>query len=149
MTEAQMDNDPQDRTPPAPGPGRRPFPLHKVAAAIAPTDRDGVVAALEEAGFARDRIEVVTSEDVSDLDEPIGGSGIRGFLTRFSLSLGDELDEIEQARRELTYGHALVLVMVDGMAEQERAHAVLHEHGGHAMRYFGRWAITSYEGDAH
>jgi hypothetical protein len=149
MTEAQMDNDPQDRTPPAPGPGRRPFPLHKVAAAIAPTDRDGVVAALEEAGFARDRIEVVTSEDVSDLDEPIGGSGIRGFLTRFSLSLGDELDEIEQARRELTYGHALILVMVDGMAEQDRAHAVLHEHGGHAMRYFGRWAITSYEGDAH
>jgi hypothetical protein len=144
-----MDHDPQDRTPPAPGPGRRPFPLHKVAAAIAPTDRDGVVAALEEAGFARDRIEVVTSEDVSDLDEPIGGSGIRGFLTRFSLSLGDELDEIEQARRELTYGHALILVMVDGMAEQDRAHAVLHEHGGHAMRYFGRWAITSYEGDAH
>jgi hypothetical protein len=35
------------------------------------------------------------------------------------------------------------------MVEQERAHAVLHEHGGHAMRYFGRWAITSYEGDAH
>jgi hypothetical protein len=85
---------------------------------------------------------------VSDLDEPIGGSGIRGFLTRFSLSLGDELDEIEQARRELTYGHALVLVMVDGMAEQERAHAVLREHGGHAMRYFGRWTITTYEDDA-
>jgi hypothetical protein len=144
-----MDHDPQARTPPAPGPGRRPFPLHKVAAAIAPADRDGVIAALEEAGFARDRIEVVTAEDVSDLDEPIGGSGIRGFLTRFSLSLGDELDEIEQARRELSYGHALVLVMVDGMAEQERAHTVLHEHGGHAMRYFGRWAITTYEGDSH
>jgi hypothetical protein len=47
------------------------------------------------------------------------------------------------------YGHALVLVMVDGTDEQERAHAVLREHGGHAMRYFGRWAITSLEGDAH
>ena len=33
--------------------------------------------------------------------------------------------------------------MVDGMAEQERAHAVLREHGGHSMRYFGRWAITT------
>ena len=120
-----------------------------MAAAIARDMTDGVVAALKDAGFAPDRIEVVTAEDVSDLDEPIGGSGIRGFLTRFSLSLGDDLDEIEQARRELTYGHALVLVMVDGMAEQDRAHAVLREHGGHAMRYFGRWAITSYEGDAH
>jgi hypothetical protein len=144
-----MDNEAQDRKPPAPGPGRRPFPTHKVAAALAPDMTEGVVTALEDAGFTRDRIEVVTAEDVSDLDEPIGGSGIRGFLTRFSLSLGDELDEIEQARQELTYGHALVLVMVDGMAEQDRAHAVLREHGGHAMRYFGRWTITTYEDDAH
>jgi len=120
-----------------------------VAAAVDRNETDGVVAALTEAGFPPDRIEVVTAEDVSDLDEPIGGSGIRGFLTRFSLSLGDDLDEIERARQELTYGHALVLVMVDGMAEQDRAHAVLHEHGGHAMRYFGRWAVTTYEGDAH
>ncbi len=144
-----MDNQPQDRMPPARGPGHGPFPLHKVAAAIERNQTDAVVAALKDAGFAPDRIEVVTAEDVPDLEEPIGGSGIRGFLTRFSLSLGDELDEIEQARQELTYGHALVLVMVDGMAEQDRAHAVLREHGGHAMRYFGRWAITSYEGDTH
>jgi hypothetical protein len=140
-----MTNEPQDRKPPAPGPGGRPFPQHKVAAALAPDMTAGVVTALEDAGFAPDRIEVVTAADVSDLDEPIGGSGIRGFLTRFSLSLGDELDEIEQARHELTHGHTLILVMVDGMTEQERAHAVLHEHGGHSMRYFGRWAITTYD----
>ena len=144
-----MDNEPRDRTPPAHGPGRTPYPLHKVAAAVARNETDGVVAALTDAGFAPDRIEIVTAEDVSDLDEPIGGSGIRGFLTRFSLSLGDDLDEIEQARQELTYGHTLVLVMVDGMGEQDRAHAVLHEHGGHAMRYFGRWTVTTYEDDAH
>ena len=143
-----MSNESKDRMPPAPGPGRSPYPLHKVVAAVDRNQTDAVVAALEDAGFARDRIEVVTAEDVSDLDEPIGGSGIRGFLRRFSLSLGDELDEIEQARQELTYGHALVLVMVDGMAEQDRAHAVLREHGGHAMRYFGRWTITTYEDDA-
>jgi hypothetical protein len=144
-----MTNEPQDRKPPAPGPGRGPFPQHKVAAAMARDMTDGVVTALEDAGFARDRIEVVTAEDVSDLEEPIGGSGIRGFLTRFSLSLGDELDEIEQARRELTHGHTLILVMVDGMAEQDRAHAVLREHGGHSMRYFGRWAITTYDDETH
>jgi hypothetical protein len=143
-----MHNDSHDRTPPAPGPGHRPYPLHKVAAAMARDMTDGVVTALQDAGFTPDRIEVVTAEDVSDLDEPIGGSGLRGFLTRFSLSLGDDLDEIEQARQELTHGHGLVLVMVDGMAEQERAHAVLREHGGHAMRYFGRWTITTYEDGA-
>ena len=144
-----MNDESRDRTPPGHGPGRRPYPLHKVAAAIAPDMTDGVVTALEDAGFARDRIEVVTAADVSDLDEPIGGSGIRGFLRRFSLSLGDDLDEIEQARHELTYGDTLILVMVDGMAEQDRAHAVLREHGGHSMRYFGRWTITNLEGDAH
>ena len=144
-----MDNEHQDRVPPARGPSHGSFPLHKVAAAVDHNQTDAVVAALKDASFAPDRIEVVTAEDVSDLDEPIGGSGIRGFLRRFSLSLGDDLDEIEQARQELKYGHALVLVMVHGMAEQDRAHAVLREHGGHAMRYFGRWAITSYEGDPH
>ena len=144
-----MDNEHQDRTPPSRGPGRGPYPLHKVAAAVPREETDGVVTALTDAGFAPDRIEVVTADDVPGLDEPIGGSGIRGFLTRFSLSLGDDLDEFEQAQQELKYGHALVLVMVDGMTEQERAHTVLHEHGGHAMRYFGRWAITTYEGDAH
>jgi hypothetical protein len=143
-----MDNEPQNRMPPARGPGHEPYPVHKVAAAIDHDQTDAVVAALTDAGFAPDRIEVVTAEDVSDLDQPIGGSGIRGFLTRFSLSLGDDLDEIERARQELTYGHALVLVMVDGMAEQDRAHAVLREHGGHAMRYFGRWTVTTYEDDA-
>ena len=144
-----MDNEPQGRTPPASKRGGPQYPLHKVVAAVARTETDRVAAALEEAGFAPDRIEVVTAEDVPGLDEPVGGTGIRGFLTRFSLSLGDELDELDQARQELMYGHSLVLVMVDGMAEQERAHAVLREHGGHAMRYFGRWAITSYEGDVH
>jgi hypothetical protein len=49
----------------------------------------------------------------------------------------------------LTYGDALILVLVDDNAERDRAHAVLREHGGHAMRYFGRWTIATLEGDAH
>jgi hypothetical protein len=65
------------------------------------------------------------------------------------LSLRDDLDEIERARRELMYGHTLILVLVHGDVEQERAHAVLRQHGGHAMHYFGRWAIRTLEGEAH
>lgn len=145
-SEAQKDNEPQDRKEPSPGPGRRPYPLHKVAAAIDPAKTDGVVAALEDAGFARDRIEVVTAEDVSDLEEPVGGSGIRGFLflTSFNLSLGHDLDQVEQARRELMYGHALVLVMVgDGRAgprarrparARRPRHALLRPLGHHLPR---------------
>jgi hypothetical protein len=144
-----MDNEPRDRTSSAPGRRRPPYPLHKIVAAVARAETDGVVNALGDAGFARDRIEVVTAEDVPGLDGPIGGSGVRGLLTRLNLSIGDDLDELEQARQELLYGHALVLVLVHGDVEQDRAHAVLHQHGGHAMHYFGRWAITTLEGDAH
>ena len=143
-----MDNEPQDRTPPASNRGRQPYPLHKIVAAVGRDMSDGVVTALVDAGFAREEIEVVTADQVSGLDEPIGGSGIRGFLTRFNLSLGDDLDELDLARQELTYGDALIMVMVHDNAERDREHAVLREHGGHAMRYFGRWAITTYD-DTH
>ncbi len=102
-----MDNEPRDRTPPASGRGRPPYPLHKVVAAVARDKTDGVVTALVDAGFAREQIEVVTADEVSGLDQPVGGSGIRGFLTRLNLSLGDDLDEVDLARQELTYGDAL------------------------------------------
>ena len=144
-----MDNEPRDRTSSAPGRRRPPYPLHKIVAAVARAETDGVVAALGDAGFARDRIEVVTAEDVPGLDGPVGGSGLRGLLTRLNLSIGDDLDEIEQARQELLYGHALIMVLVHGDVEQDQAHAVLRQHGGHAMHYFGRWTITTLEGDAH
>jgi hypothetical protein len=144
-----MENESRDGTPPATGRDRLPYPLHKIVAAVARDQADTVATALADAGFAQDRVEVVTADDVSGLDQPVGGSGIRGFLTRFNLSLGDDLDEIDIAREELTYGDALIMVLVHDNAERDRARAVLHEHGGHAMRYFGRWAITSYEGGAH
>ena len=144
-----MDDESRDRTPPAPGRGRPPYPLHKIVAAVARDESDPVVAALTDAGFGRDRIEVITADDGSGLEQPVGGSGIRGFLARFNLSLGDDLDEIDIAREELTYGDALIMVLVRDNLEQDCAHTVLLEHGGHSMRYFGRWTITTLEGDAH
>lgn len=139
-----MTNSP-DRSPSASTRDHPKYPLHKIVAAVAPAATDAVVAALVDAGFARDLIGVVTAEDVTGLDEPVGGSGFRGFLTRLNLSLGDDLDGIERARQELKYGDTLILVMVDGDAEQDRAHAVLRQHGGHSMRYFGQWTIQTFD----
>jgi hypothetical protein len=144
-----MDNVSQGSASPASGRGHPEYPLHRVVAAIDRSDIDAVVDALTDAGFARDGIEVVTADDVPDFDELVGGSGVRGFLRRLNLSIGDDLDDIEHARDELEYGHALVLVPVRDDAERDRAHAILHEHGGHSMRYFGRWTIATLEGDAH
>lgn len=137
-----------DHTPPPEVAARRPpHPRHLAAAAVEPAETDGTVAGLGGAGFAHDRIYVVTAQDVPDRDEPIGGSGVHGLLTRFGMSLGDNLDVAHLARRELEAGYALVLVEVHGDAEQAQAHDVLRRHGGHAMRYFGRWTVTTLERD--
>jgi hypothetical protein len=63
------------------------------------------------------------------------------LLVLLKLSLGDDLDELEQARQELMSGHALIQIRVHEREEQVRAHAILRQHGGHDMHYFGRWTI--------
>ena len=118
------------------------YPLHRIVAAVGRSDSDIVAAALGEAGFGRDRIEIITADEVKGLGDPIGGSGLRRLLVRLELSLGDDLDELETARQELMSGHALIQIRVDGREEQVRAHAILRQHGGQNMHYFGRWTIT-------
>lgn len=122
------------------------YPLHKVVAAADPAMLDQITSALTAAGLAGDNIEIVRPDDAVALDEPIGGSGIRGFVERLGLSLGENLDSLELARRELRQGHALVLVSVRDDAERTLVHDVLLEHGGHSMRYFGHWTITTLDG---
>ena len=120
------------------------YPLHRLVAAVAPESLDQATAALAEAGLGTDRVDIVTAADVSGLDGPVGGTGFRAHLTRFGLSLGDELDDLEEARQELQDGHTLIMVLVHNDGERDRAEQVLRTHGGHAMRYFGRWSVTTY-----
>lgn len=138
-----------DHTSSSPSQYRPSYPLHKVVAAVEPARLDQVTSALAAAGLDGDRVEIVTADDSPPSDEPIGGSGIRGFVARLGLSLGDDLDALQQARSELRQGHALVLVAVHDDAERTRVHDILREHGGHSMRYFGHWTITSLDGGTH
>lgn len=144
-----MHNHPPDHSSSAPSRYQPSYPLHKVVAAVEPARLDEVAAALAEAGLDGDRIEIVTADDATAIDEPIGGSGIRGFFERLGLSLGDDLDALQQARAELSQGHALILVAVHDDAERTRVHDILLEYGGHSMRYFGHWTITALDGGTH
>jgi hypothetical protein len=137
-----MDHEPGDHTRPALRQRRLTYPLHKIVAAVGRSDADIVAAALGDAGFGRDRIEIVTADEVKGLGDPIGGSGLRRLLVRLQLSLGDDLDELEAARQDLMSGYALIQIRVHGHEEQVRAHAILRQHGGHDVHYFGRWTIT-------
>jgi hypothetical protein len=144
-----MQNHPPGHSSFAPSQYQPAYPLHKVVAAVEPARLDQVAAALEAAGLDGDRIEIVTASDAMPPDEPIGGAGLRGFFARLGLSLGDDLDALEQARSELGQGHALVLVAVHNDAERMQVHEILLEHGGHSMRYFGHWTITTLDGGTH
>jgi hypothetical protein len=144
-----MHDHPPGHTSSAPSEYQPSYPLHKVVAAVDPARLDQVAAALATAGLDGDRVEIVTAADAPPSDEPIGGSGLRGFVARLGLSLGDDLDALQQAQSELRQGHALVLVAVHGDAERMRVHDILREHGGHSMRYFGHWTITALDGGTH
>ena len=144
-----MHNEPPGHSSSVPSQYRPSYPLHKVVAAVEPDKVEQVAAALAAAGLEKDRIEIVTADDAMPSEEPIGGPGLRGFFARVGLSLGDDLDALEQAREELSQGHVLVLVAVHDDAERTRVHDILREHGGHSMRYFGHWTITTLEGGTH
>jgi hypothetical protein len=57
--------------------------------------------------------------------------------------LGDDLDEMDQARQELAAGHTIISVPVAGDDERRRVRDILRDHGGHWIRHFGHWTITS------
>ena len=144
-----MHNEPAGHSSSASSQEQPAYPLHKVVAAVEPTRVQQAAAALAAAGLDGDRVEIVTAADIPALDEPIGGTGLRGFFERLGLSLGDDLDALQQARSELSQGHVLVFVAVSDDAERDRVHDLLREHGGHSMRYFGNWTITTLEGGKH
>ena len=125
------------------------YPLHRLVAAVEPANVDAIISALAAAGVDPKDVEIITTDEAFEQEEPIGGSGIRGFLERLGLSLGDDLDALEQARAELRQGHVLLCIAVHDDAERMRVHEILLEHGGHSMRYFGHWTITTLEGGTH
>ncbi len=118
------------------------YPLHKIVAAMPRSNAGEVTVALHQAGFRRDRIDVIVAEDVLELGKPIGGSGFHRVWTWLLLSLGDDLDELERVRRELVRGYALIQVRIHGSGELNHARTILGRYGGHDMVYFGRWTIT-------
>ncbi len=132
-----MYSEPSDQFASSLSPSRLSYPHLMVVAAVARSDTDRGVALLSAAGFARDRIEVIVVEEVRRLEGPLGGTGLHRFLVRLRLSRGDDLDELEQARRELMNGQALIQLLVHGSEEQHRAQVILSQRSGDALL----WAV--------
>ena len=140
-----MDSANPTRSSPASGSRLHGPPEGKIVGAFEPSALDTLIPALVEAGIEEDTIDVVTAEDIPQLDAPIDRQGFAGAIARFFFTLGDELNELEQMREELRSGHILVGVPVHGDDATHRIRAIMRERGGHGIISFGRWTVTQYE----
>lgn len=118
-------------------------PDGKVIGAVEPEAAAKVCVALASAGFPADQIDIVSAADLEMLNSPFEREGLRGHVERFLLSLGEELNALEELRSMARAGHTLVGVPVQDDDAMHRAARILRDHGAHAVTHFGRWTITS------
>jgi hypothetical protein len=132
-----------DRTAGSAGTTHPRSPEGMVIGAVEAPAIEAATAALAEAGFPADGIDIMTSDELDDLDSPIDRPGLRGLVNRFLFSLGDDLDELETARQHLQEGRVLIGVPVMGHDAIHRAADILRANGAPWVTHFGRWTITS------
>lgn len=119
------------------------YPEGKVVGSLEPEAVEATVTALRGAGFASDTIDVISADDVGDVESPLERPGLRGFIDRFLLSIGGDLQRIEMARQELAAGRVLVMIPVEDDADMNRAADILRNHGSHRNFHAGRWTVTT------
>src|SRR5262245_28880408 len=117
-------------------------PHPKIVGAAGRSDSDIVAAVLGDAGFSRDRIEIVTADEIKAPHDLIAESGLRRLRVQLKVSGEDGLDQQDGERQALMSGYALIQIRVVGREEQVRAHAVVRQDDGNDMQFFERWTIT-------
>jgi hypothetical protein len=118
-------------------------PQGKVIGAVEPDRCAVIVVALAEAGFSAEQIDVVSAADLEAMNSPFTHDGVRGFVERFLLSLGEELNPLEELRLMARDGHTLIGVPVEGDEAVHLAAKVLRDHGAHEVTHFGRWSTRT------
>jgi hypothetical protein len=118
-------------------------PEGKVLGAVEPDKCAMIAVALAAAGFPADQIDIVTAADLDTIESPFTRDGLRGYVERFLLSLGEELNPLEELRHMARDGHTLVGVPVEGDEAVHRAAKILRDNGAHEVTHFGRWSTRS------
>lgn len=120
-------------------------PEGKIFGAVDPAAVETVTAALTAAGFPAAQIDVLTADDLDDVEKPLERPGLGGLVSRFLASMGDDLDEHEKAHQELAAGYVLVGVTAASDDAVQRVRDILREHGAHGITHYGRWTITTFD----
>jgi len=120
------------------------YPTRKVVGVVDTSDDlEAALSALAAAGLAPESIQVFSGDDgIRCIDSDGYHHGLLGRLTRIFQAVGEEYEHMRRYEEELRAGHYLVAVSVsDDEVERERVAAILSEHGGHFVDYYGPLAI--------
>jgi len=118
------------------------YPTHYVVAVIHdPGQATGALTALSAAGFADAAAEICPGPDfIKNYGRFVDGQNV---LQRASRRFpAEEETAVQEYLAEAAAGASFVTVHAPALAERDRARAILKEHGGHAMRYYGDHTIN-------
>ena len=124
-----------------------PYPTNRVVGTIADADQtDAAVAALVNAGFERESIDVLHGEqDLSRLDPQGTQHGILERLQRALIRTGGPAEEHRHLLHhadDLRAGRFVVMVLAPERDRRTVAGDILDAHGAEFVGFYGRWAWT-------
>ena len=127
------------------------YPMNRVAGTIDdPTDAHAAIAALIEAGYKLEEIDVLCGEEGMRRLDPTGKE--HGLLARFQravLQYNSEYKYLSHHEEDLRAGHFVIMVRAEEPERRDTVKEILQSHGGHFLVFFGRLAMHRLDvGDA-
>jgi len=103
-------------------------------------DLQGMLDALSEAGFAKEKVDVFMGEQGAtqlDVSGDMHGDWVR-FMRQLWSTIADESEVLHRAEQVLKSGGSVVAVLTDGESTQrESAAGILSAHQGQEVTYWG------------
>jgi uncharacterized protein YbjT (DUF2867 family) len=122
------------------------YPVNHVLAVVDRREQmDAAVAALRSQGYLESEVDVQTgAERADDIAASTGRTGLADKLIRFAERIGVVDEEMETKNRfeqALRDNRFVIAVSTPTDERKEVATAILREHGGHGVVYFGKHTI--------
>jgi uncharacterized protein (TIGR02246 family) len=120
------------------------YPTNRVVGTIGDADHArAAIDALLQAGFARESIDILHSEEDLQRLDPTGAA--HGFLAQFHRTLIRTLD-LEEFKHLTQYVHAVraglfvIMVLAKRRSLRITAAEILHQYGADFVEFYGRWS---------
>lgn len=103
--------------------------------------------ALATEGFTKEQVGVLSGpEGAKRLDASGKEHGLYATISRFFQGFADMDDQhVQRHEQELIAGHVLVLVEAADEPVRERVRALLKQHGGYFINFYGKWFVENME----